>query len=305
MADVWIPGWTRIDLGPDGGPYDETAHPKVCVHTTEGTTLAGAEAAYRQYPPHMGYDPVRRLKHQYVALNRYSYAFRNGETDDEYIVQVEVVGFAAKTHLWPNSIYANFAEDVVGPMENLIGVPRQHLRFYRADEGIVLARKTSPIRLRPAALREYSGWMGHQHAPGLADNGTVLPFGDEHWDPGGFLMDTAFSFMPRQPNKAAANKSEESMYILNNGPDGKRYAILTGNMFVGLGSPEEHKDADRAIAAGALYQWVETWTWDDFDSRSKALSNHNTTGLPVRVVDDTGDGPVDDTGDGPVDGKPQ
>jgi hypothetical protein len=200
MKNIWIPSWDIVDLGPDGGTFDETSHPKACVHTTEGTTIAGAEAAYKAYPPHLGYDPIRRIKHQYVPLNRYSYAFRNGETDDEFIIQVEVVGFASQTHKWPITAYANFSQDVIKPLEELVGIPRQHLRFYRADEGIVLARKTSPIRLRPAALRSYSGWMGHQHAPGVGDNGAILASGDEHWDPGGFLMDLAFSFLqPKSP----------------------------------------------------------------------------------------------------------
>lgn len=223
MADIWIPGWERVDLGPNGGTYDSTLNPKACVHTTEGTTLAGAESAYRNYPPHLGYDPVRRVKRQYVALNRYSYAFRNGETDDEFIVQVEVVGFAAKTHTWPTAVYRNFAVDVVQPLHDLIGVPLQHLRFYRADEGIVLARKTSPIRLRPAALRSYSGWMGHQHAPGLADNGALLATGDEHWDPGGFLMDLAFSFVAPTKSKPPLITQEDEVpriyYVKGNSTD--------------------------------------------------------------------------------------
>jgi hypothetical protein len=185
MPDIWIPGWTRVDLGPDGGPYDDRSRPKGCMHTTEGTTLAGAEGAYKNYPPHLGYDPNRRLKHQYVALNRSSYAFRGSESDDEYIIQVEVVGFAAKTHQWSNQVYSNIAQDVIKPLEELIGIPRQHLRFYRADEGIVLARPESPVRLSSAALRNYSGWLGHQH----------IPAPDSHWDPGGFLMDLAFSFL--------------------------------------------------------------------------------------------------------------
>jgi hypothetical protein len=185
MADIWIPGWDRVDLGPDGGPYDDRSTPKGCIHTTEGTSLAGAEGAYAGYPPHLGYDPIRRIKHQYVALNRSSYAFRGSESDDEYIIQIEVVGFAAKTHTWPNWMYANIAEDVIKPLEQLVGIPRNYKRFYRADEGIVLARANSPIRLTAAALRAYSGWLGHQH----------IPAPDEHWDPGGFLMDLALSYM--------------------------------------------------------------------------------------------------------------
>lgn len=216
---VWLPGWDRVDLGPDGGTYDETAHPKACVHTTEGSTLAGAEASYRPYPPHLGYDPVRRIKHQHVALNRYSYAARNGESDDEFMVQVEVVGFAAKTHTWPTSTYANFAEDVIVPLEEYFGVPRKTLKFYRADQGIVLAKKTSPIRLRPAALRAWSGWLGHQHLPGVGDNGAVLASGDDHWDPGGFLMDLAFSLVSKKGNSdmllIGKVKGQKDVYVSN------------------------------------------------------------------------------------------
>jgi hypothetical protein len=217
MADLWIPGWQRVDLGPDGGPFEDMRHPKGCVHTTEGTTLSGAESAYGRYPPHLGYDPVRRVKHQYVALNRHSYAFRSGETDDEYIIQVEVVGFAAKTHTWKTDMYSNFAKDVLEPLEDMVGIPRQHLRFYRADEGIVLARKTSPIRLRPAALRAFSGWLGHQHVPGVADNGAVLANGDDHWDPGGFLMDLALSFL-QEEEEVSTEEIKRMMWAGGNVP---------------------------------------------------------------------------------------
>lgn len=240
MAD-WIPGWTRVDLGPDGGTYDEMQHPKGCLHTTEGSTLAGAEAAYKNYPPHLGYDPVRRIKHQYVRLDRYSYAFRNGETDDEFIVQVEMVGFAAQTHTWSNQVYANIAEDVLKPLEDLVGIPRQHLRFYGANEGIVLARKTSPIRLRPSALRSFSGWMGHQHAPGLDDNGSILQYGDEHWDPGGFRMDLALSFIP-QPKKG------EDMLML-------AQEIGNPKVFVGNGVTRRHVRSESELKD--LQYWME------------------------------------------------
>lgn len=275
MAD-WIPGWTRVDLGPDGGPYDETGHPKGCLHTTEGTSLAGAESAYRNYPPHLGYDPVRRTKHQYVALNRYSYAFRNGETDDEFIVQVELVGFASQTHTWPTEVYANIAEDVLKPLEDLVGIPRQHLRFYRAGEGgIVLASKYSPIRLRPAALRAYSGWMGHQHAPGLADNGTVLASGDEHWDPGGFLIDLAFSLMPN-------NKKGEDMLIL---------AQEKGNPKVYVGNGVTRRHVRNPTELANLQHWMAQTGHD----RTVHQFNVGTLDqvLGIEVLWPTNGGPVD------------
>lgn len=192
----WLPGWTRVDLGPDGGPYDETGHPKACVHTTEGGSLGGAESAYAAYPPHLGYDPRYRTKHQYVRLDRHSYAFRGAESDDECIIQVEIVGRAAETHTWPDEWYRNIGEDVIAPLRQYMGIPDQHLRFYRADEGIVLARATSPIRLSDTQFRAYSGWLGHQH----------IPAPDEHWDPGGFLMDKALAYSREDDDMAALDE---------------------------------------------------------------------------------------------------
>lgn len=185
MVDIWIPGYTRVDLGPDGGVYDDRSNPKGCVHTTEGSTLAGAEAAYRNYPPHIGYDPIKRTKHQYVALNRYSYAFRGAESDDEYIIQIETVGFAKQTHLWSDQVYRNFAEDVIKPLEDLIGIPRTSLQFHGEGEGIILANERSPIRLSATQLRNYRGWLGHQH----------IPSPDSHWDPGRFLIQKSFNYL--------------------------------------------------------------------------------------------------------------
>lgn len=187
----FLPGWTFVDLGPDGGPFDEMSHPKVILHTTEGSTLEGAEAAYKAWPPHLGYHTTKRTKRQYVRLDRHSYALRNPESEDEFCIQVEMVGFASQTHLWTPQVYQNIHEDIVVPLRDAIGVPDVHLNFMRADQGIVLASKRSPIRLRPSELRAFSGWMGHQHAPGLADDGSVLTYGDEHWDPGGFLIELA------------------------------------------------------------------------------------------------------------------
>jgi hypothetical protein len=178
---ILLPGWQYKDLGPDGGPYDEMKHPKVCIHTTEGTTLEGAESAYRQYPPHLGYDPMRRIRRQYVSLDRHSYSLKGAESDDEYVIQVEVVGFASQTHMWSDEIYRNFGEDVIIPLRRAINIPDRHLRFFRQDEGIILAREDSPIRLSNTQFREFSGWLGHQHVPSP----------DHHWDPGGFLIDKA------------------------------------------------------------------------------------------------------------------
>lgn len=184
MVDVYLPGATFVDLGPDGGPYDETAHRKGCIHTTEGGSLSGAEQAYRDYPPHLGYDPETRELHQYIRLDRHSLSLRGSESDDEAVIQVELVGFAADTPYWPDQWYRNVGQDVVGPLRQTVGIPDNYLQFYGPDEGIVLASPSSPIRLSDAAFRDFAGWLGHQHVPAP----------DEHWDPGRFNMSLALKY---------------------------------------------------------------------------------------------------------------
>ena len=57
--------------------------------------------------------------------------------------------------------------------------------------------------------------------------------------------------------------------------------ILSGGLFVGLGSPGEKDSANLAIKNGATEQWVERYTWDAFDQASHRLYDNPR---PVRVV---------------------
>lgn len=198
--DIWVPGYTRVSLGEHGGVYDETSHPKGCVHTTEGGSLAGAETAYRNYPPHMGYDPRTRQRHQYVPLNKHSYAFRGDESDDEYVIQIEFVGFASQTQSWSDQMLENIAWDVFRPLEVLIGIPRRSLQFFGEDAGFTLASVSSPIRLSPGSLRNYKGWLGHQH----------IPNPDVHWDPGKFPIQKVFNFRKAQESDNQPIVSDEA-----------------------------------------------------------------------------------------------
>lgn len=184
MVEPYLPGAVFIDLGPDGGSYDELAHPKGCIHTTEGSTLAGAESAFRSYPPHIGYDPSTRVVHQYVRLDRCSYAFKGAESDDEFVIQVEIVGFANATHTWSDQAYRNVGEDIIAPLRRIVGIPNNYLQFHGEGEGIILASPDSPIRLSDSGFRSYSGWLGHQHVPAP----------DSHWDPGRFKIDLALRY---------------------------------------------------------------------------------------------------------------
>ena len=170
---MWLPGYTVIQLGPSGGPYDRADHPKLCWHTTEGNTLTGAEAAFAPYPPHLGVDPRSGERHQYIDLDRCAYSLGNSDAEDSFVIQVEVVGYAAQTHTWPADWLDWLGREVARPVADAVGVPPVHLVFYGEDDGIVLASPSSPIRLTLGQWDDFAGHVGHQHCPG-----------DDHWDPG-------------------------------------------------------------------------------------------------------------------------
>lgn len=190
MADVWLPGFAKVPLGTNvrGKPYQFTHNPKCCLHTTEGSSIAGARAAYAPYPPHLIYDWRTRTGEQHIPLNLASYSAMDGN-DDDYMVQVEIVGFAAESRNWSDEALRRIAEDVFMPIEKAFKVPRVAIGkgFKDALDRISppLASTSSPIRLSWDQLRDFSGWLGHQH----------LPAPDEHWDPGALPIQRIFDFM--------------------------------------------------------------------------------------------------------------
>lgn len=182
----WLPGFSRVDLDgqPHGGPYDDTSRPKLGWHTWEGFSWPSAEAAFRKYPPHVAVFPPwpgrekQVGRRQYVPLDRHAYAFAGSESDDEFVIQVEVAGKAAEMRNAPDVVLQWLAINVVAPIEAATHVPRVVVRFGFRDTGF-LATPNSKIRLTPTELREFSGHLGHQH----------MPPPDHHWDPGALPID--------------------------------------------------------------------------------------------------------------------
>lgn len=79
-------------------------------------------------------------------------------------------------------------------------------------------------------------------------------------------------------------REDVDMYIKCKPDPGKpdMVAILSGPFFVQIASPGEVKDAERAMAAGAPWQWVEPATWLEFDRRSHAIcDNPRPVSLPT------------------------
>lgn len=178
---IWLPGYTRVNLGLSGKPFEYRHNPKGLLHSTEGTSLAGAEEAMRAYPSHLGYDYRTRDKHQYISLDLAAYSAMD-ESDNDPIYQVELVGFAKDMRYLPEWALKNIAEDVIKPLADAVGIPPQIIGHGFKDglDNIYpyLASPQSPIRISYAQLRAFTGWLGHQH----------LPAPDSHWDPGAINM---------------------------------------------------------------------------------------------------------------------
>jgi hypothetical protein len=189
---MWLPGYERHEYpGLAGKSFQFTHNPKGCMHTTEGGSIAGAMSAYAPYPPHLIYDWRNRRGVQHVRIDRAAYSATDG-SDDDYMIQVELVGFAAETRDWPEQALRNVAADVVAPLEQHFGIPRRIIwhGFKDSRDGIYpyISSAESPIRINTGQLRDFSGWLGHQH----------LPAPDTHWDPGALPMARILGFLSEE-----------------------------------------------------------------------------------------------------------
>jgi len=167
--NTWVQG---NSAGPYSSPVD-----KFLIHTTEGSSIAGAVAAYRANNswPHLTVDArVGRAPTitGHLDLDVAARSLRNMaggvQTNTDGVIQIEVVGNAAN----PAGIdWAWIGEHVVGPICRTMGIPlHSTVRWvpYPQSYGINAAQ-----RLSPAAWTSFQGVLGHQHAPE-----------NDHGDPG-------------------------------------------------------------------------------------------------------------------------
>jgi len=178
----WLEGFDRVP-GNDSGRWSttDTDAAKIVLHTTEGGSIEGAIAAFRGHNswPHVTVDPVRRRRCQHITLARPARALRNtsrpGETNrDRRVFQVEIVGFAARSHTWPADVLEWLGTHVLAPLAAATGTPlTTSVTFYGQDCGWTLATETARQRLSVAAYDRYLGVLAHQHVPE-----------NSHWDVG-------------------------------------------------------------------------------------------------------------------------
>lgn len=172
MSDsvLWHPNAKRVII--PTAPQDLTftgGGKKLVWHTTEGSTVEGAESAYRANRdcPHFTIALVngKRVLHQHLPLNRAASALEHPqltpETNRANCWQVEIAGDAAQSGDWPKQKY-HYLHLLAKWIHKHAGVPM--------TEGVAWQH---PERMGGTEFVNYSGHCGHVHA---ANN--------HHTDPG-------------------------------------------------------------------------------------------------------------------------
>lgn len=202
---LWYPE-AQLSPGNSGGSF--TSGPfKGVLHTTEGSSVQGAVAAYRANNswPHftVGRDGV---VHQHVGINVAARALRNlaggVQTNRDSAIQIEVVGQASKP-AWP-----------------LIQVEaiRRLMRWVEKETGIL---PVGPAFYPQAGVKRFTqdewdlfnGWCGHQHVPE-----------NNHWDPGAINLST---LLP--PTEVPVIPSNAPVVNLILTPSGLGYYLLAAD----------------------------------------------------------------------------
>lgn len=234
----------------------------VAIHTAEGartTASLGAWFANQsvQASSHVGIDD--QGIEMYVPYSMAAWAMLSANSIAD---QAELCGFAA----WSRETW-------LGQHRRMLELAAGWIRERCLARGIPI-RKLTPAQVGAGE----AGVCGHvDWSIGMRDG--------DHTDPGpGFPWDVVIALAgggaATSPTLAApppsAHPEDDAMYIkcqLNPGSTTPQIgvAILSGSLFVGLGSQGEKDSAEAAIRAGALQQWVEVDTWRALDRQSHQL----------------------------------
>ena len=222
----------RDDPGRDAGAYTSTLD-KGTLHTTEGGSIAGAVAAFRQHDswPHKtcDYRKGRREVSRHLPLNRAARALRNtgaaGETNRDGTLQYEIVGDAAHIlEQYDEADWIAFGHDVIGPDFRECGIPLEcHVTMptYPPPNGERLGQEST--RLTRAQITKVVGLVGHCSWPE-----------NVHGDPGNLDAETLLKYVhalvdPKPKPKpervhAARVKVREAVALLRATPEPRKGA---------------------------------------------------------------------------------
>lgn len=178
MDGIWYPAAIQqllADSGPYvGGPY------RGVVHSTEGSSYAGAWGAYRATGDHphltVSYESGRFQAWQHLSLDRAASALvhpAGTQTNRQSAVQIEIVGFAAHADTFPRGLLDGL-RDLMRWIEDHTGIKPRSPQFlpYPQSAG------ANGVRMTAAEWLAFDGWCGHEHV-----------VGNEHGDPGAIAVD--------------------------------------------------------------------------------------------------------------------
>jgi hypothetical protein len=162
------------------GPMVPGAVPKIVLHTTEGSSLEGANTTLteNQDEPHFLLDTQSGECIQYVSLEQFSRSLEHPvgtpSTNAGGCIQIEMVGFAADTPDWSAHQYHTIAELCYLITGHVPVMPTADKKF--VAEGAERVGQSHWVRAH--------GFFGHEHVP----NNT-------HTDPGAFDIEHLFRSM--------------------------------------------------------------------------------------------------------------
>lgn len=157
----WIPGAVEV-LGRSAGSYVDSGW-RITLHTTEGSSAAGAIGAYRatgSWPQlTVTYETGSCKVYQHMSLFLAGRALEHPfgvETNRAHNVQIEMVGFARDTPSWSAGHYACI-RSVLNDIAHIVPVKLQ--------VGVKFVPVFHENRLSQSAWLSYKGILGHQHVP--------------------------------------------------------------------------------------------------------------------------------------------
>lgn len=170
MSNFWFPGARRSLVFSGAGPM-AYGPPKGVLHTTEGTSVAGALATYartRSYP-HL---TVGDVIEQHCPVNVAATALQNlsggVETNRGGAIQIEIVGRASNVSNLPSKTIANLIS-VMQWLQTVHNI-RPHAPVFKAyipgaPPGGTSYGATNGVRFTQTQWKAFDGWCGHMHVP--------------------------------------------------------------------------------------------------------------------------------------------
>jgi hypothetical protein len=197
MVKPWLDKAGRFPIDNVGGiPHfaqaADTDAPRTGVlHTTEGCSIEGALAVFKQhYAPQflLGRDAAGKVRIlQLVQVGSIGAALVSHNA--LAIIQVEMVGFSKETLWRPDDDTAEAVASLMAVCKAEYGVP---LTRPWADGTYGMARATDPHR-NGGQFGKIAGWYGHGDVPAP----------DSHWDPGALEWSHLFALAAAMPEANA------------------------------------------------------------------------------------------------------